>query len=130
MIKEYSEWHNLKTRINNNQSRSPYFCDREIWWCSIGLNIGVEIDGKRNSYIRPVLILKKQGKDSFLGIPATSQPKSEKPYYYKYSIKGKDSTFSLGQVRLFDAHRLIHKMGTMPQPVFLELKTKLHKFIG
>ena len=125
MVKEYNEWHTLKTALNNKRSRLPYFDEREIWWCSIGLNVGVEMDGKRNTYIRPVLIFKKQGKDSFYGIPATSQPKKDRPYYYRYRIKDKNSILALGQMRLFDACRLVHKIGTMPQEPFKSLKKQL-----
>lgn len=51
------------------------FKEREVWWCSIGMNIGVEIYGKGKKFTRPVLIFRKFNKDSFLGIPFTSQPK-------------------------------------------------------
>jgi hypothetical protein len=33
--------------------------EREIWWCSMGVNIGDEEDGKNELFERPVLILRK-----------------------------------------------------------------------
>ena len=107
---------------------SPYFYEREIWWCSVGLNVGVEIDGKGNSYIRPVLIYKKQGEQSFYGIPATSQPKPSRSYYYHYEIKNKNSTFAIGQIRTYDSKRLIRKIETMPLNEFNDLKEQLFKY--
>lgn len=38
--------------------RSLYFKERQIWWASIGQNIGVEANGKNKKYERPVIILK------------------------------------------------------------------------
>ena len=29
----------------------------EVWWCSVGENVGVEINGKHSLFLRPVLVL-------------------------------------------------------------------------
>lgn len=127
-MKDYSRWMAKKTGINNNNGK-PFFNEREIWWCSIGLNVGVEIDGKNNNYMRPVLIFKKQGKDSFYGIPSTSKNKKDKKYYYRYKIKDTKSTFLLSQIRIYDAKRLMRKMETMDNNDFMALKNKLIDFL-
>jgi mRNA interferase MazF len=50
-------------------SPPPLFKERDIWWVSIGVNVGFEEDGKHEKFLRPVLILKKFNKELFLGIP-------------------------------------------------------------
>ena len=42
---------------------------KDIWWVSVGVNVGFEEDGKNDNFVRPVLVLKKFNNDMFLGIP-------------------------------------------------------------
>ena len=49
------------------------FKEGEVWWCSVGLNVGEEEFGKGERFVRPVLIFKKFTQNSFLGIPLTGQ---------------------------------------------------------
>jgi len=48
----------LKKEKLHNRDKKIYFHEREIWWCSLGLNIGYEEDGKNDNYTRPILVLK------------------------------------------------------------------------
>ncbi len=57
------------------EDKKVLFKEGEIWWCSIGMNVGTEIFGKGRRFTRPVLVFKKFGSYSFLGIPITSQEK-------------------------------------------------------
>ena len=57
-FKDFEEWNKIKKEIELSDY-IPYFDIGEIWWCALGVNIGVEVDGKGNDYLRPVLILKK-----------------------------------------------------------------------
>ena len=45
----------------------------EIWWCSVGENVGVEVNGKQELFLRPVLIMKKLSRFGFMAIPLTSK---------------------------------------------------------
>ncbi len=44
-MKNFCEWNKLKGYIEEN-NKPMLFREREIWWCSVGLNIGTEQDGK------------------------------------------------------------------------------------
>ncbi len=44
-IKNFLDWFTLKPKLDQKNIR-PLFNEREIWWCSIGINIGCETDGK------------------------------------------------------------------------------------
>jgi mRNA interferase MazF len=58
MKKDFRKWHFRKKLVHESKN-IPYFYEREIWWCSIGLNVGYEQDGKNDNFERPVLVLKK-----------------------------------------------------------------------
>ena len=57
------DWLRITIRLRNRQ-RKPLFKEGEIWWCSIGLNVGDEEYGKGPFFQRPVLIFKKFTKNS------------------------------------------------------------------
>ena len=73
--KNFEGWFRLKPKLHYN-ARTPRIQDGEIWWCSFGENIGIEINGKSNRFTRPVVIMKKLSQDGFMGIPLTSQEKT------------------------------------------------------
>jgi mRNA interferase MazF len=56
--KDHNEWNRLKKILDGLDI--PIKCDEgEVWWASLGTNIGIEIDGKGDDFARPVLIVKK-----------------------------------------------------------------------
>ena len=56
--KNYKAWNILKTNINSVPNAPLAYKERDVWWVSLGHNIGDEEDGKGNSFSRPVLIVK------------------------------------------------------------------------
>jgi mRNA interferase MazF len=85
------------------------FHEGEIWWCSIGMNIGVEIYGKGGGFTRPVLVLKKSSANSFLGLPITSRRK-DGSWHFPLHCSGCGGSVVLNQARTFDACRLRRKI--------------------
>ncbi len=51
MYKNFMVWHEVKSDIDAKESKT-FFHEREVWWCSLGLNIGFEQDGKGNDFSR------------------------------------------------------------------------------
>ncbi len=96
------------------------FKEGEIWWCSIGMNIGVEIYGKGERFARPVIIFKKFSADSFFGIPLTTQQKTGN-WYVPVAHGEKKRMAILNQVRVLDAKRLIKKIGMLSAGNFREI---------
>ncbi len=78
------------------------FKERDIWWTSIGVNVGFEEDGKHEKFIRPVLVLKKFNRMLFLGVPMSTKFKDNK-YYFKVTVKGKNVSILISQIRVFSA---------------------------
>lgn len=57
------KWHKIKIDIQLAVDKSNlYFYEKDVWWASLGANIGHEEDGKNKKFERPVLILKKFNK--------------------------------------------------------------------
>lgn len=109
--KNFSLWCDKKSIIN--QRDGVEFNEREIWWRAVGVNIGYEINGKGNSFVRPVLVLKKTSRKQFIGLPITSTQK-ELPGYFGL---GKDSVV-FEQVRTFNSRRLIDRKETISEKKF------------
>ena len=38
--KDYQKWHQEKTMIEHGDNQRVFFHEREVWWCSIGSNVG------------------------------------------------------------------------------------------
>lgn len=119
-FKDFDGW-NAKAKEINNKSL-PSFKEAEIWWCSIGVNISHEIDGKSKNYTRPVLVLKKFNRELFFGIPLTTAEKRPEIQYHFFLFNGKKQCALLAQSRTFDAARLTHRMGKLGETEFNEIK--------
>jgi len=120
MTKEYdvvsatfNEWNLLKQKINKIE-KPPFFTQKDIWWCSVGCNIGSEIYGKGVRFSRPVLVFKKLNHHSFLGIPLTTKVK-DRYGYCLFSFKDKKICAVLGDMKKMDSRRLLGKMGRISE---------------
>ena len=106
---ELASWAKLKEGIYF-QSERPYFHERDVWWSSIGFNIGDEAHGKNYYFERPVLVVRKFNNNIFLAIPLSSKSKTGK-YYCNVMLNGQTRSVMLSQIRLIDAKRIIRKIG-------------------
>jgi hypothetical protein len=111
-FKNFLDWFKLKPKLDNSNHKPPLFKEREIWWCSIGENIGTEVSGKSEKYTRPVVIYKKLSKYTFLGIPTTTQLFDQKgkprigTWYQEIEINNIKMLAVLSQIRVLDYRRL------------------------
>jgi mRNA interferase MazF len=122
------DWLRITIRLRNRQ-RKPLFKEGEIWWCSIGMNIGIEIFGKGQRFTRPVIIFKKFNREAFLGIPLTSQLKMGK-WYVSVTHGEKTDTALLAQIRVMDSKRLVERMEVIGDEGFNEIKRSFLDFYG
>jgi len=127
MEKEYNDWNKLKKDLSTKKS-SVFFHEREIWFCSLGKNIGYEEDGKNELFERPVLVIKKFNNDIFLAIPLTSSKKESK-YYHHYELGDKSYAGILSQIRLLDRRRLSRKIGMIKESDFTMIIKKIHSIL-
>ncbi len=124
----YDKWNKLKQHINKKEQKL-YIKNTEIYFISIGQNIGYESYGKDELFLRPVLVYKKLSHTTFIGIPLTSKEKNG-TYYFKFKYKNnKYSYASLNQLRVFDTKRVAYKSGNIKHDDFEELKKQMNSFI-
>jgi len=127
--KDYKTWTPVKVKLHNSESIRPGFHEREIWYCHLGENVGFEQDGKGETFLRPIIILRKFNNEIFWAIPFTSTIKKSKHYFVVTLDDGKKSSAILSQIRLIDAKRLSHKIDNVKPTEFEELKKKLKDLI-
>lgn len=127
MEQDYDKWNNLKKILSEDKS-NIFFHEREIWYCSLGKNIGYEEDGKNELFERPILIIKKFNNDIFLTIPLTSSQKNNK-YYFKYKLNDQEYSGILSQIRLLDRKRLSRKIGMIKEEDFKKIVINIKEFM-
>ncbi len=123
MQKDFDQWNRQKKSTHGRQLRAP-FKEGDVWWCSLGANVGDEQDGKGRFFSRPVLIFKKFNRHIFLGLPLSTVLKQNR-FYHPLHFKGIDQCVVLSQLRLLDAKRLENRMGNLPSHEFENVKGKL-----
>jgi len=112
MKKDFKTWHKKKECIHEKTQR-VYFHEREIWWCSVGVNIGFEQDGKGERFARPVIIFKKFNKEVFWAIPLSTKIKRNRFYVSFLADDEIERVAIISQLRLIDAKRLLDKLGVV-----------------
>ncbi len=127
MQKEFNVWNLLKQNLDQSE-RTLFFREKEIWWCSIGLNLGHEENGKNQFFTRPVLVIRKFNNHLFLGVPLTTQIKENK-YYHQVKLKGETQCVMLSQLRTFGTNRMRSRLGELSGEQFLEVRGRLAEMI-
>lgn len=130
MIKDYQKWMGVKSEVNNEIGlvADKYFKERDIWWASIGENIGSEEDGKGERFLRPILILRKFNRNLLLIVPLSTTDK-EGAYYFRFKCKERVSNALLSQIKSIDSSRLAKKIGMISDGDFKLLKEKIRIII-
>lgn len=121
MIKDFDTWNKLKKSIDSLGTGKRFFREREMWWCSLGLNMGFEQDGKGKLYQRPVLIIKVFSQHTCVVLPITSSP-SEHRYRIKIGrVEGLEASVVLSQIKTIDSRRLTQRIGYLNGQLFSQI---------
>ena len=123
MNKDFNSWNERKKSIHEKIFRA-FVHEREIWWCSLGINVGNEEDGKNESFERPVLVLKKFNKDTVLIIPLTTKVKENK-YHFPFTHENIKFAVILSQIRLVSTKRLSRRVRKIDHNLFKQIKQKI-----
>lgn len=124
--KNFDDWGELKKKIHDSQE-SKNIREGDIWFCSVGINVGHEQDGKNQYFERPVLVIRKFTKDYFWGIPLTSVTRVG-PYSIGINFNDKDRTALLLHLRSYDTKRLQRKLGSVSHETMEAVLSKLLLF--
>ncbi len=129
ICKELQNWFLVKCQLTRRPIKIIFFKQRDIWWCSVGKNIGVESDGKNNKFTRPVLVLKKLNSTSFIGLPLTTKVKNG-TWFQQITLRGKVVTVTLNQIRIFSTNRLHSRLARLDNFDFIKTKRALKQLLG
>lgn len=127
-MKRFLEWFGVKQKINNLEYNPPLLREGDLWWCGVGENVGIEVNGKSRDFTRPVIVIKKFGRLGFLGIP-TSTKKRIGTWYVSFSHQGIEETAMLAQIRVFSYKRLHKKMGELDGANLHKVKEALARLL-
>jgi mRNA interferase MazF len=119
--KDFDAWNEVK-KVANGRHDAPFYHERELWWCALGINVGAEQDGSGAEYRRPVLILKGLSVTTCLVIPLTTSAKHHPLRYEIGTVEGKDAQALLSQMRVLDTKRLVRKIGYLDKHRFTEIR--------
>lgn len=127
MQKDFDRWNGVK-KLTNDKLVNFDVHEREIWWMSFGVNVGVETDGKNEYFDRPGLILRKFNRQMVWILPTTQQAKDDR-FYERFSFGDKTFFVSLTQIRTVSTKRCLRKIGTLSQEDFDKVKTRIIEFV-
>ena len=127
-LKDFDGW-NIKKADLDSRTNSIYFHEREIWWTSIGHNVGSEEDGKSDQYSRPVLIFRKFNANFFYGIPLSTTEKRGQYYFPFTNSMGTTSVALLSHMRDYSAKRLLTKYAVMNTGDYKKLQEAMQAII-
>ena len=120
-IKRFLEWIGVKKALHSSEQVIPLVSEGQIWWASLGENVGYEINGKSRLFTRPVLIFKKLSDQFYLVVPLTSQKKVGS-WYVNYRQRGEDFSACIHQIRTIDYRRLSTRLGWFDERDFARIK--------
>ena len=63
----------FEREIDSIIHQAPHVSEGEIWWASIGENVGAEINGKSQDFSRPIVIFRKLAHGFYFVVPLTTQ---------------------------------------------------------
>lgn len=123
MEKDFDTWNEYKKSIEKIDKRF-FFKEGEIWWCSIGINVGNESCGKGKSFRRPMLVIKKLSASNFIGVPLSTKIKKGS-WFVDILVEDKVVSAMIYQVRLISVKRFQRRLTTLDAADFSRVKRKL-----
>ena len=129
----YDKWNKVKKKTEKTQ-RKLGIKPRDIFWFKVGKNIGHEVYGKGEEFVRPVIVVRQLTSDLFVGIPTTTTHKENNNYFHTISYVNRKnmavkSVAMLLQFKTYSKKRLLSKIGTVKKNEFDMIVKKLKRVI-
>lgn len=128
LLSIFVSWTKLKFKIHLSE-REVYPKTREIWWASLGQNIGVEVNGKNDNFERPVVVIKVFNNFGMLVAPISSTIKEGKYFINFVNNDGRKNIINMSQIRSISHKRFIRKIGELSVEDFEKLKQIYLSFV-
>jgi len=129
LIQIFANWTKIKIRLHASETdENIYFGEKDIWWASLGQNIGSEENGKNKNFERPVLILKKFNATTFWSIAISSKLKIGNNYY-PFQFNSEKFVLNLSQLRLLSTKRLLRFVGKIDETDFTKVREAIRNLL-
>jgi mRNA interferase MazF len=128
-MKDFDTWNKNKKEIEKLDNYLPFYHERQIRWCRLGLNIGYEQDGTNKEFSRPVLIIKGFSRQVCLVVPLTTSTKNN-PYHIAIgNIDNKEAFAIISQIRLIDTRRLDELIETLNKNEYEKIRKAVKELL-
>ena len=124
--KDFDSWNPVKKGINEKE-KSHKVRAGEMRWCSLGVNVGSEIDGKGNTFTRPVIIISIAGPDLAFVVPCSTKL-HERAGYIQIQLKNKKVSACVHQVKIVSTKRIYDRIQRISKNQIKDLKDHIKKF--
>lgn len=128
LVEIFAYWTKAKIHIHVSDIKN-FPRERQIWWASLGQNIGVEVNGKNEMFERPVLVVKRYNDQFSLVVPVSSKVKEGKYYFPFINHQGEQNVIILSQLRAISNKRFIRKIGKLNSMDYGRIKVQLKELI-
>jgi mRNA interferase MazF len=129
MARNFTEWMSRKQEVDALAHTPPFVSVGDVWWASVGENVGSEINGKSALFSRPVIILKKLAHGFYFVIPTSTKEKVGS-WYVSFTHQGVRSVACLHQSRAIDHRRVLGKIGTLDDADLVRVKKGFHELFS
>lgn len=117
---DFDSWNTVKKGINR-EARLPIYKQGDIWWASVGQNVGSESFGKHELYMRPVLVLKKLSAYMCIAVPLSTQPKSGS-WFVEITIRGEKQYALIYQTKAMSVYRFQNRIAQLDETDMQKVK--------
>jgi len=124
MHEDFDQWNTVKKSVQEKRDFSGLH-QRELWWVTFGINVGVEIGGKQDAFERPAIVLRKFNNQMTWVVPVTSQEK-DGPFYERFMLGESVYFAAITQLRTLSTKRFLRKIGMIPNLILNVCNRRSH----
>ena len=125
-LHNFDDWNEKKQALHATRP-NILFKEGQIWWCSLGVNVGEEVLGKGPMYCRPVIVLRKIAHTSCVVIPTTTKVKYSS-WYFPLEVNNLKRWAMMHQIRFISSRRLSSRESILSADDFRLLKKAIVEF--
>lgn len=124
----FDAWNEIK-QVTDMRTEPRNVSVGDVVFIRMGKNVGYEEDGKGDSFLRPVVVLRKYNKSIFTGIPLTTKEKTSVYYYDMGLVGGVHNHAIVSQLRLYDTKRVEYPAGHAGKEVMRGLRERVAQVV-